>query len=79
MEAASNRLRTIAIRDLGMFQGATLAGTTLFTAAPPGVVLSEQQRRSDEDYEKSLIPSGGMPSDVKLEMRVINTSRQNVQ
>ena len=62
VEAANNGIRTIAIRDVGVFQGATLAGTGLLSAAPPGVVLSEAQKRRDAEYQKSLVPQGGMPT-----------------
>ena len=76
---ANNRIRTVAVRDVGVFQGATLGGTALLTAAPPGVVLSEEQKRRDEKYQKSLAPRGGMPKDVRLEMRVIGYSRPDTQ
>lgn len=75
-EEATSRLRMVAGRDVGVFQGATLAGTALVTAAPPGVVLSEEQKRKDEEYEKSLAPRGGMPSDIRLELRVTATPRR---
>ena len=67
---ASHRIHTIALRDLALFQGATLAGTGLLSAAPPGVALTPEQNRRDEDYLKSLTPRGGMPKDIRLEMRI---------
>lgn len=70
VEDAHNRIRTVAVRDIGSFQGATLAGTGLLAAAPPGVLLSANQTKHDEDYMKTLAPRGGMPKDVRLEMRV---------
>ncbi len=79
VEEANSSIRTAAVRDVGVFQGATLAGTGLLAAAPPGVVLSDRQKRRDEDYQKSLIPEGGMPKDVRLEMRVIGYSRPAAQ
>lgn len=74
VEAANSRIRGVAVRDIGVFQGATLAGTALMTAAPPGLAMSAAQNRRDEDYKASLIPRGGMPKDVRLEMRVIGYS-----
>lgn len=44
------------------------------TAAPPGLAMSATQNRRDEDDKASLIPRGGMPKDVRLEMRVIGYS-----
>lgn len=74
-EEAAARLRMVAGRDIAVFQGGTLAGTALLTAAPPGIVLSDEQKRRDEQYEKSLAPKGGMPKDVRLEMRVTSHTR----
>ncbi len=79
VEWANSRIRTVAVRDVGVFQGATLAGTGLLSAVPPGVVLDDQQKRRDEEYQKSLVPHGGMPKDVRLEMRVIGYSRPGAQ
>ena len=74
-EEATARLRTVAGRDIGVFQGATLAGTALLTAAPPDVALGAEQKHRDEEYEKSLAPRGGMPADIRLEMRVTSHAR----
>ncbi len=79
VDVASHRLRIIGGRDLALFQGATLAGTGLLSAAPPGVALSPQQNRRDEDYLKSLTPRGGMPNDVRLEMRVFGVEKPRSQ
>ena len=73
-EAASSRARLLAGRDLGLFQGATLAGTGLMTAAPPGVVLSPAQNKWDEDYKNSLIPEKGLPRDVHLAVRITSSA-----
>ena len=69
-DAATGRIRVVASRDVGLFQGATAAGTGLLTTAPPGVVLTPAQNKRDEDYERSLAPKDGMPRDVRLEIRV---------
>ena len=69
-DAATGRIRVVASRDVGLFQGATVAGTGLLTAAPPGVVLTSAQKKRDENYERSLAPKDGMPRDVRLEIRV---------
>ncbi len=71
---ANSRIRTIKIRDLYLFQGTTLAGSALMTAAPPAAAESIEQRQLDEEYEKTLIPKGGMPNDVRIEMRVVGVS-----
>ena len=71
-DAATGRIGVVATRDIGLFQGATVAGTGLLTAAPPGVVLSPVQKKRDEDYERSLAPKGGLPRDVRLELRVMS-------
>ena len=71
--AASNlthRMRVVAARDVTASFAATPAGTALLAAAPPDMLLSEKQRKADEGYLKALEPKKGMPSDVKLEMRV---------
>ena len=73
-EAATSRMKLLAERDLGLFQGATLAGTGLITAAPPGVVLSQTQKQRDEEYKKTLIPKGGLPRDVRLNIRIMSFS-----
>ncbi len=75
VDAASSRMRLLGLRDIGSFQGATLAGSGLMSAAPPGAALSPEQNRRDEDYLRSLAPRGGMPDDVRLEMRVFATAR----
>ncbi len=62
--AANSRIRSVAVRDIGVRQGATLGGTALMTAAPPGLAMSAEQNRRDEDYKESLIPRGGMPRDI---------------
>lgn len=56
--------------DVPAALGATPAGAALISAAPPALALSKEQRRRDDDYMKTLEPKGGMPRDVKLEMRV---------
>jgi len=55
--------------------GATPAGVALIGAAPPALALSPRQRQHDEEYLKDLQPAGGMPADVKLEMRASSVGR----
>ncbi len=45
------------------------------TATPPAVAETLQQRQLDEEYEKTLIPKGGMPKDVRIEKRIVGVSR----
>lgn len=71
---ANTRIPGVAMRDIGVFHGAASGGKALMTAAPPGLAMSAEQNRRDEDYKKSLIPHGGMPKDIRLEMRVIGYS-----
>ncbi len=74
---AHDRIRGTVLKDLGVVPGATLGGTGLLVGAPPDVLLSPEQRERDEQYRKLLAPNGGMPKDVKMEMRVI--AQQKVQ
>ncbi len=73
-DALTSRMRLLAGRDLGVFQGATLAGTGLMTAAPPGVLLNPAQNRRDEEYKASLVPKGGLPKDIRLNVRIMSFS-----
>lgn len=68
-QAAQNRIRMTALKDLGIVPGSTLGGTGLLMGAPPDVALSPEQRERDEQNRR-LTPTGGMPKDVRLEMRV---------
>ena len=69
-QAAQNRIGMTMLKDLGVIPGATLGSTGLLAGAPPAMVLSAGQRDQDERYRRMLAPAGGMPKDVKLEMRV---------
>lgn len=69
-QAAQSRIRATMLKDLGVVPGATLGGTGLLMGAPPDVMLSPEQREQDERYRRMLAPTGGMPKDVKMEMRV---------
>jgi hypothetical protein len=69
-KAAQDRIRYTALKDLGVVPGATLGSTGLLMGAPPDSLLSAEQRERDEQYRKSLAPQGGMPKDIKMEMRV---------
>ncbi len=73
-DACMQKVGLMAVRDLGLFQGSTLAGTGLMTAAPPANLLTPAQRQKDELYQKGLVPEGGFPPDVKLQVRVISLS-----
>jgi hypothetical protein len=56
--------------DLTTVLGASLGSTGLLASAPPSLALSREQRERDEQYPRMLAPTGGMPKDVKMEMRV---------
>ncbi len=66
---AANQAQRIRYFDAPAVFGATPAGAALIGAAPPSMTLTTKQRERDESYLKLLQPEGGMPSDVKLEMR----------
>lgn len=65
----SNDLARTRYFDAPAALAATPAGAALITTAPPALALSQRQRGRDENYLKLLEPAGGMPRDVKLEMR----------
>ena len=65
----THKMRVIAARDVTASFVATPIGTTLNVLSPPANVLSERQEAADKNFLKSLEPEGGMPADVKLEMR----------
>ncbi len=67
---AHDRIRLTALKDLGVVPGATLGSAGLLAGAPPSLMLTAEQRERDEQYRRLLAPSGGMPKDVKMEMRV---------
>ena len=69
-QAAHDRIRMTSLKDLGVVPGATLGSTGLLAGAPPALALSAEQREADEKYRRMLAPDGGMPKDVKMEMRV---------
>ena len=69
-EDAHTRIRITALKDLGIVPGATLGSTGLLAGAPPSMTLTPEQREADERYRRMLAPEGGMPKDVKIEMRV---------
>ena len=69
-QAAHNRIRMTALKDLGIVPGATLGSTGLLMGAPPSMALTSEQLERDERYRRMLAPTGGMPKDVKMEMRV---------
>ena len=64
------KARVTAGRDSLAAFGATPAGTALMAAAPPAMLLNQGQKAADQAYAKSLEPEGGMPHDVKLEVRI---------
>lgn len=76
VDAANARIRLVFARDVALFPGATAGGGALIAAAPPGVALSAVQKKSDEEYLRSIAPAHGWPKDVKLEMRVVGYSNQ---
>jgi hypothetical protein len=43
-------------------------------AAPPDVALSKAQTLRDEELLQSIMPEAGMPSDVRIDIRVIGYS-----
>jgi hypothetical protein len=55
--------------DVPAALGATPAGAALIAATSPAVATSKSQQERDDNYLKSLEPAGGMPRDVKLQMR----------
>ncbi len=76
VEAANARIKLVFARDLAIFPGATGAGVGLVAAAPPGVALSAEQKKKDEEYMRSIAPAKGWPKDIKVEIRVIGYSNQ---
>lgn len=72
---AAGRARLVAARDVGASYVATPLGAALISAAPPGIALSEAQKRRDERLLQQLAPDGGMPRDVKLQMRASSISK----
>ena len=56
-------------RDVTASFVAAPAGAAAMVAAPPSMLETKPQQQSDEDYLKQLSPKGGMPKDVKLEVR----------
>lgn len=72
---AHARIRLTVATDLAVVPGASLGSTGLLMATPPALALSAEQRERDERYKRSLAPEGGMPKDVRLEMRVSGQSR----
>ena len=73
--ALTHRARVIAGRDSFASFGATPAGTALLAAAPPAILLNQGQKAADKAYTHSLEPEGGMPHDVKLEVRISKTQK----
>ena len=73
--ALTHRARVTAGRDSFAAFGATPAGTALLAAAPPAMMLNQAQRSADDAYAKSIEPEGGMPHDVKLEVRISKTQK----
>jgi hypothetical protein len=69
-EDAHNRIRLTALKDLGVVPGSTLGSAGLLAGVPPSMMISSEQRERDEQYRRMLAPTGGMPKDVKMEMRV---------
>ncbi len=72
---AHARIRLTVAKDLAVVPGASLGSTGLLMAAPPALALPAGQRERDERYRRSLAPEGGMPKDIRLEMRVSGHSR----
>ncbi len=56
--------------------GATPTGAALLATLPPDILLSEEQMRRDERAKKlSLTPQGGMPRNIRLDMRVSGVTK----
>ncbi|QYE33427.1 hypothetical protein KZX46_01160 (plasmid) [Polymorphobacter sp. PAMC 29334] len=72
---AHARIRLTVAKDLAVVPGASLGSTGLLMGAPPALALSTSQRERDEEYRRSLAPKGGMPKDVRFEMRVSGHAR----
>ncbi len=66
----SRKMKVTAGRDGFAAFGTTPAGAALIAAAPPAMVLTQAQKAADETYGKSLEPEGGLPKDMRLEVRV---------
>ena len=75
--ALTHSARVKAGRDSSAAFGATPAGAALLAAAPPAMLLSQTQKAADNAYNKSLEPEGGMPHDVKLEVRISKLQKVN--
>jgi hypothetical protein len=69
-QAAHDRIRMTALRDIGIVPGSSIGSTGLLAGAPPSLALSPGQRERDEQTRRTLVPAGGMPKDVKMELRV---------
>lgn len=76
-QQATTKMHWVAGRDVGASFVGTPAGTALLVGAPPSIILSQAQKRRDEAYQHSLEPAGGMPADVKLEMRTSAVQRMH--
>lgn len=72
---AHARIWLLTLRDANASFVATPVGTGLFAALPPSMVLSPEQRERDENRMALLAPKGGMPKDIRLEMRVSSITR----
>ena len=69
-EALSRKMHLKAGRDSFAAFGASPAGAALITGAPPAMALSQAQKATDDRYTRSLEPAGGLPKDIRLEVRV---------
>lgn len=67
---AARHAATIATRDVTAAYAATPTGVALLGLNPPGVLLTEAQKKRDEQLLQRIAPEHGMPRDVRLDMRV---------
>ena len=74
VDAANTKIRMLFVRDIALFPGGTLGSAALMVGAPPDVVLSEAQRRRDEELLKAITPEKGLLKESRLDIRVIGYS-----
>ena len=67
---AARQAANIATRDVTAAYGATPTGAALLAFNPPGVMLTERQKTRDGHLLQQIAPEGGMPRNVRLDMRV---------
>jgi hypothetical protein len=74
VEAANAKIKLLFARDVALFPSATAGGVALMAAAPPDVALSRDQRSRDEEFLHSIMPQGGVPKDVRMDIRFMGYS-----